>query len=111
MHQREEGYTWFSGDGTRASRIDYVFTRDCPPTDATLTPVFFSDHIMLSCTLSFPIGVTVGGGLWKLNCSLLEDKEVVGEYREQFSQWQTLQDFYDSRAQWWEMVKDRTGPD
>ncbi|RXN36083.1 reverse transcriptase [Labeo rohita] len=108
MHQREEGFTWFSGDGTRASRIDYIFTRDCPPTDATLTPLFFSDHIMLSCTLSLPTGVTVGGGLWKLNCSLLEDEDVVREYREQFSQWQTLQDFYDSRAQWWEMVKERT---
>jgi len=108
MHQREEGFTWFSGDGTRASRIDYVFTRDCLPTDATLTPLFFSDHTMLSCTLSLPTGVTAGGGLWKLNCSLLEDKDVVSEYREQFSQWQTLQDFYDSRAQWWEMVKERT---
>ncbi len=52
--------------------------------------------------------MTVGGGLWKLNCSLLEDEDVVGEYREQFSQWQTLQDFYDRRAQWWEMVKDQT---
>ncbi|KAL0150099.1 hypothetical protein M9458_054526 [Cirrhinus mrigala] len=110
LHQREEGYTWFSGDGTRASRTERfdVFTRDCPPTDATLTPTFFSDHIMLSCTLSLPTGVTVGGGLWKLNCSLLEDEDVVREYREQFSQWQTLQDFYDSRAQWWEMVKERT---
>ncbi len=63
---------------------------------------------MLSCTLSLPTGVTVGGGLWKLNCSLLEDEEVVCEYRERFSQWQTLRDFYDTRAQWWEMVKDRT---
>jgi len=108
VHQREEGYTWFSSDGSRASRIDYIFTRDCPPTDATVTPLFFSDHLMLSSTLSLPTGVTVGGGLWKLNCSLLEDEDVVKEYREQFSQWQTLQDFYDTRAQWWEMVKDRT---
>ncbi len=110
MHQREEGFTWFSGDGSKASRIDYIFTRDCPPTNATLTPLFFSDHLMLSCTLSLPTGVTVGGGLWKLNCSLLEDDEVVSEYREQFSQWQTLQDFYDTRAQWWEMIKDWTRP-
>jgi len=43
-----------------------------------------------------------------LNCSLLEDEEVVREYREQFNRWQTLQDFFDSRAQWWEMVKERT---
>ena len=108
LHPTEAGFTWFSGDCTRASRIDYVFTRQCPATDATLTPLFFSDHLMLSCTLSFPTDVTVGGGLWKLNCSLLENEEVVRRYREQFSFWQTLQDFYDSRAQWWEMVKIRT---
>lgn len=108
LHPREEGFTWTSGDGTRASRIDYLFTRDCPPTDARITPAFFSDHVMLTCTLSLTSGVTVGRGPWKLNCSLLEDDRVVSQYREQFSQWQTLQDFFDTRAQWWEMVKGRT---
>lgn len=108
MHPREEGFTWFSGDSTRASRIDYCFTRDCPPTDARLTPVFFSDHVMLSCTLSLSSGVTIGSGLWKLNCSLLEDREIVREYREQYKEWQTLQDLYETRARWWEMVKERT---
>jgi len=63
---------------------------------------------MLSCTLTLPPGVTVGKGLWKLNCSLLQDKEVTKEYREQYREWQTLQDFFDSRAQWWEMVKEKT---
>ncbi|XP_057190687.1 uncharacterized protein LOC130554835 [Triplophysa rosa] len=109
LHPREVGYTWVSGDGAKASRIDYILTRDCPPTDAIVTPMYFSDHAMLSCTLSFTTGVTVGRGIWKLNCSLLQDEEIAREYREQFSQWQTLQDFFNSRAQWWEMVKDRTG--
>lgn len=104
MHPKAEGHTWFSSDGTKASRIDYVFTRECPPSDARISPVFFSDHAMLSCTLTLPPGVTVGKGLWKLNCSLLQDKEVTKEYREQYREWQTLQDFFDSRAQWWEMV-------
>ena len=92
VHPREEGFTWFRGDGARASRIDYIFTRDCPPTDATLTPLFFSDHVMLSCTLSFPTGVTTGGGLWKLTCSLLQDEEIVRSYRAQYSLWPTTQD-------------------
>ena len=108
LHPREEGFTWFSSDGSRASRIDYIFTRDCPPTDARLTPVFFSDHVMLSCTLSLPSGETNGSGLWKLNCSLIADNDVASQYREQFSQWQTLQDLYKTRAHWWEMVKGRT---
>lgn len=108
LHPREEGFTWFSGDGSRASRIDYIFTRDCPPTDARITPVFFSDHAMLSCTLSLTSGATNSSGLWKLNCSLLEDENLVSQYREQFSQWQTLQDFYETRAHWWEMIKGKT---
>lgn len=54
VHPGEEGFTWFSGDGARASHIDYIFTRDCLPTDATLSPLFFSDHVMLTCTLGFP---------------------------------------------------------
>lgn len=108
VHPGEVGFTWFSGDSARASRIDYIFTTDCPPTDATLTPIFFSDHAMLSCTLSFPTDMTIGGGLWRLNCSLLQDKEILESYRGQYSLWRTLQDLYDSWAQWWEMVKDRT---
>lgn len=108
MHPREEGFTWFSGDGARASRIDYIFTRDCPPTDARLSPVFFSDHLMLSCTLSLSSGVTPGSGLWKLNCSLLEDRELARKFREQYKEWQTLQDLYQTRAHWWEMVKGKT---
>ena len=108
MHPGEEGYTWVSDDSSKASRIDYFFTRDCALIDARLSPVFFSDHFLLSCTLSLPIGATTGRGLWKLNRSLLEDQALVGQYRERYREWQTLQDLYETRAQWWEMVKGRT---
>lgn len=108
MHPGEQGLTWFSGDGTRASHIDHIFTQDLIPVDAKLTPAFFSDHTMLTCTLSLPIGGTIGRGLWRLNCSLLQDTNIVKEFREPYSQWQTLKDFYDPNAQWWEMVKGRT---
>ncbi|KAJ4949652.1 hypothetical protein JOQ06_021161 [Pogonophryne albipinna] len=108
MHPKEEGFTWLSSDGTRASRIDYILARDSPPTDARLTPVFFSDHAMLSCTLSLSHSVTTGRGLWKLNCSLLEDRELVRQYREHYKEWQTLQDSFDTHAEWWEMLKRRT---
>ncbi|XP_036005897.1 uncharacterized protein LOC118566734 [Fundulus heteroclitus] len=108
MHPREEGFTWVSDDSSKASRIDYFFIRDCTLTDARLSPVFFSDHLLLSCTLSLPSGATTGRGLWKLNRSLLEDQALVSQYRERYQEWQTLQDLYETRAQWWEMVKGRT---
>uniref|UniRef100_A0AAV2JLY8 Reverse transcriptase domain-containing protein n=1 Tax=Knipowitschia caucasica TaxID=637954 RepID=A0AAV2JLY8_KNICA len=63
---------------------------------------------MLSCTFSLSSGVTVGRGLWKLNCSLLKETDVVRQYREQYKEWQTLQDLHETRAHWWEMVKART---
>jgi len=63
MHPGELGHTWASSDGTKASRINYIFTRDLMSLDARLTPLFISDHAMLSCTLSLPSGVTIGRGL------------------------------------------------
>ncbi|XP_027874178.1 uncharacterized protein LOC114145046 [Xiphophorus couchianus] len=53
---------------------------------------------------------TIGRGLWKLNRSLLEDQVLVSQYRERYREWQTLQDLYETRAQWWEMVKACTVP-
>lgn len=108
LHPGEVGYTWFSSDRSRASRIDYVLTRDLTVSSAKLNPVFFSDHLMLACTLSFTTGVTIGKGFWKLNCLLLEDQKIVEKYRERYQDWQTLQDFFPIRAQWWEMVKGKT---
>ena len=39
---------------------------------------------------------------------LLEDGELVRQHREQCKEWQTLQDFCETGAHWWEMVKGRT---
>lgn len=44
--------------------------------------------------------------LWKLNYSLLEDRELVGHLVGLTKS--GLQDMYDTRAYWWEMVKGRT---
>lgn len=70
-------------------------------------PVFFSDHLMLTVKISLGLGITMGRGVWRLNCSLLEDQNLVSQYRERYSEWQTLQDLYETRALWWEMVKGR----
>lgn len=104
VHPGKEGFTWHSGDGARASRIDYLFTRHCTPSDATLTPLFFTDHTMLSCTLSFPTDVTAGGGLWMLNCSLLQDEEIIKELQGTVR----LLAEPPKHVLWLEMVKDRT---
>lgn len=42
IHPKKEGFTWESDDGSKASRIDYIFARDLTPVDAKVIPTFFS---------------------------------------------------------------------
>ncbi|KAJ8398696.1 hypothetical protein AAFF_G00418930 [Aldrovandia affinis] len=107
LHPGREGFTWASADGSRASRIDFLFARGFVGVSASLAPVFFTDHSLLLCSLAVGPGVSVGRGAWRLNCSLLENQVVREAFRAQYAHWQTLQGLYGSRAEWWEEVKGR----
>ncbi|KAJ8358367.1 hypothetical protein AAFF_G00013240 [Aldrovandia affinis] len=107
LHPGREGFTWASADGSRASRIDFLFARGFVGVSASLAPVFFTDHSLLLCSLAVGQGVSVGRGAWRLNCSLLESQVVREAFRAQYAHWQTLQGLYGSRAEWWEEVKGR----
>ncbi|KAJ8349186.1 hypothetical protein AAFF_G00183440 [Aldrovandia affinis] len=107
LHPGREGFTWASADGSRASRIDFLFARGFVGVSASLAPVYFSDHSLLLCSLAVGPGVSVGRGAWRLNCSLLESQVVREAFRAQYAHWQTLQGLYGSRAEWWEEVKGR----
>ncbi|KAJ8361957.1 hypothetical protein AAFF_G00409120 [Aldrovandia affinis] len=102
LHPGREGFTWASADGSRASRIDFLFARGFVGVSASLAPVFFTDHSLLLCSLAVGPGVSVGRGAWRLNCSLLESQVVREAFRAQYAHWQTLQGLYGSRAEWWE---------
>lgn len=104
----QQNFTWYSADGKRASRIDYIFAKQCQTQDIQLIPVFFSDHVMIKSTLLLPKDSDFGKGVWKLNCSLLKEKKIVEKYKEEYKQWQTIQDLCDTKLQWWELIKKRT---
>lgn len=68
-----EGVTWRNSRGAK-SRIDYFFVSKVLSVDSCIvSPMWFSDHDTIQCTIQFK-GPVFGGGFWKLNCELLGDK-------------------------------------
>ena len=107
LNPGEDGFTWHSSDGSQASRIDFLLARGFAGLATNLSPVFYSDHSMLCGTLAVKSGVAVGKGVWKLNCQLLKDSAVVMAFNDFYKELQSLQCFYDTRADWWEEAKKR----
>ena len=71
LHPSSSGFTWSRADGSFSYRIDLI---GCPFAWVPPVPAFdimpcpFSDH----CALEFSVS---GPGLWKLNVSILEERE------------------------------------
>uniref|UniRef100_A0A671WJM7 Endonuclease/exonuclease/phosphatase domain-containing protein n=1 Tax=Sparus aurata TaxID=8175 RepID=A0A671WJM7_SPAAU len=64
------GYTW--SNGRTHSRIDFLLTSmGLQVVDAGTTPVFFSDHHKIECSVTLKDIIQKGRGSWKLNISLL----------------------------------------
>ncbi|XP_066554865.1 uncharacterized protein LOC136744565 [Amia ocellicauda] len=91
-------FTWVSSSGSSFSRIDVMSSE----------AVFFSDHRLLTTEVLIPSTRESGPGVWKLNTSLLDDPRVIKTFSRRLEEWRTLKDLFDSRIEWWEMVKKRT---
>ena len=100
------GFTW--SNGSTHSRIDFIFVSNgLQVSQATVKPVFFSDHLLINCSLALKNDTKKGKGSWKLNVSVLQDPVVVGKFKEKLTQWSSLQFAFDSIGEWWEDVKNR----
>jgi len=100
------GFTW--SNGSSSSRIDFFFSSPAIEViEASVKPVFFSDHAKLDCVLDVCGSNMRGQGLWKLNTSLLENPKVVQELKGMLYQWESLQDIYSSIGDWWQDLKIR----
>lgn len=105
-HPKSPGYTW--SNGRTHSRIDFLLTsKGLQPTDAAVTPVFFSDHAKIECSLLINGYTKRGKGSWKLNVSLLQDTKVVENLKTKLTQWTSLKPLFNSVGEWWEDVKVR----
>lgn len=104
----EDVYTWVSDDGTKASRIDFIFSSSSVQWDkCDVVPVFFTDHCMVTARMEVEGVCEVGKGVWKLNVELLEDERLGRKFKHRYEEWQTVKDMYGSVSEWWECVKER----
>ena len=106
MNPRQAGYTWTNG--RTHSRIDFLLSsRRLSVQSASVTPVCFSDHSKIDCTVVLQRKTEKGEGSWKLNTSLLQDKRIVDRLKEKLIQWSSLQIFFNTIGEWWEELKRR----
>ncbi|KAM4690226.1 LOW QUALITY PROTEIN: uncharacterized protein WCC33_017639 [Rhinophrynus dorsalis] len=99
-------YTWSRPDGSQRSRIDFVFTsRAIQHKQHSMVPCFFSDHRAIHFQGALGKGFAPGPGSWKLNCTLLERREIVEELRSAYVSWQQDKARFPNVSQWWELTK------
>ena len=108
LHPRAHEFSWFNHDYSIASRLDKffvskdLFTSDC---QCEISPCPHSDHDFVSFVFEIPDAAKRGPGVWKLNNSLLDDKNfcdiihnLIQSHVSYFTSFQSPQD-------WWEFLK------
>ncbi|XP_073478657.1 uncharacterized protein [Aquarana catesbeiana] len=99
-------YSWCRPDGSVRSRIDFVLTsRTVKHREFSMVPCFFSDHRAIHFRGDLGEGFARGPGSWKLNSTLLENEELMGELREAYATWTEEKRFFGRVSDWWEFVK------
>ncbi|KAM4748998.1 LOW QUALITY PROTEIN: uncharacterized protein WCC33_006413 [Rhinophrynus dorsalis] len=82
-------YTWSRPDGSQHSRIDFVFTsRAIQHKQNSMVPCYFSDHRAIHFQGALGKGFPPGPGSWKLNCTLLERRDIMEELRSAYGSWE-----------------------
>ena len=90
LHPSSSGFTWSRADGSFFSRIDLI---GCPfawvpsVSACDIVPCPFSDHCALAFFVSVPDVIPHGPGLWKLNVSILEEREYFDIISDFWAQW------------------------
>ncbi|KAJ1129654.1 hypothetical protein NDU88_008020 [Pleurodeles waltl] len=108
MGPNARNYSWSRPDGSVRSRIDFLFTSPTvKPGRNSMVAVHFSDHRAVSFEGELTGKFPAGPGSWKLNCSLLENEELVANLRVAYVEWRDMRDLFHSAGEWWEWVKDR----
>lgn len=62
---------------------------------------------MLWVEVGIQEGVKKGREIWKMNVSLLDDDKECQAFRRAYEQWGMLCQDFDTRWEWWEVIKTR----
>lgn len=108
VHPSCAGFTWGNTRGSK-SRIDFIFLpKGQGITGANVVPVWFTDHLLLSVSVSISV-LGFGRGYWKLNTGILLDLGFKAQFYELYKGWAGMQPYFGTMVEWWEGVKERFG--
>ncbi len=106
QHPTLKRFTWHSGDGTRATRIDRIYlSRELSVgSNSEITAFPLSDHDMVTTKIRHTIQ-KAGRGFWRCNTQYLENdsfKEVIANT---WANWVTQKNNFDNILDWWDEGK------
>ena len=107
-HPREKQFTCFSSDKLLASRLDsfLVNRRLCDQVaHCSISPCIFSDHDYVFLELDLTDALQSGLGVWKINNSLLDDKDFCLVISETIDSYLLFRHAFPSFKEFWESLK------
>ena len=106
QHPNRKRFTWHSGDGNRATRIDRIYLSRELASSAQSEIVSFplSDHDMVSTKIQIFSG-NYGRGAWKLNTSYLNDELFQRTMRVEFDSHKKNKGNFNTLSEWWDRMK------
>ena len=103
LHPNSVQYTFFTR--TSQSRIDrFYISRSLQNAihSVNVTPLVFSDHEGVKIQIAGQPKIRIcGKGVWKVNSSILSDKEIKREFHEKYEQIKRRKNRFHSVTEWW----------
>ena len=108
-HPAEKQYTWKNANLTIRSRLDKIYISEDlveETTTAEIKTCPYSDHNMVTTTMTIPKANSRGPGYWKMNTTILTDKQYNIEMTAYLKLWTTEKQRFGSLTPWWEKGKE-----
>lgn len=106
QNPQKKRFTWHSGDGTKATRIDRIYlSRELSAGSCNEITAFpLSDHDLVKTKIQTQIQ-NAGRGFWKLNNSFLEEENFKGMVKGVWEEWGNHKQDYENPLEWWDEGK------
>ena len=109
-HPNISDFTWRRSNGLQASRIDMFWIPEYlieHVRSIEIFPFFRSDHSYLFLEIDFPAAIQRGPGVWKFNCSHLQDESFRSQILTFWQSWRSEKQRFSLLSTWWEAGKTR----
>ena len=99
-------FTYHNANNTIHSRLDRIYiTKTTKTLNRQIIPTTISDHGSVSVTIQVNIQTPKGPGIWKINATILKQKQFQNIFKNFWSSWTKEKPKYENHNDWWEIGK------